>query len=92
VINDYCPHCEKPCVSLLRKLYLFPGATARCMSCGEAVSVPIFAVVSIFPLLMAYMIVFMAPGGELAMRAIVAGVLVGFAAYFQVFLLPLVAR
>ena len=92
IVNEHCPHCEESCVSNLRKLFLLPGMTTPCRSCGQAVSVPAFALVSVFPLLMAYMIIFKAPGGELAMRAIVGGVLVAFAAYYQVYLLPLVAR
>jgi hypothetical protein len=92
VINEHCPHCEKDCVSNFRKLFLVPGTTATCRSCGEFVSVPFYALVSAFPLLMAYMIIVHAPEGALGMRMAIAGVLIGFAAYYQIYLLPLVAR
>ena len=92
IINEHCPHCEKNCVTNLRKLFLLPGARTPCMSCGELVSVPAFGLVSIFPLLMAYLLIFRVPEGALAMRAGIAAVLAGMAAYYQVFLLPLVAR
>ena len=92
IVNDHCPHCDGPCVTNWRKLVLLPGATTPCRSCGKPVSVPLFAVVSIFPLLMAYLLIFKVPEGALAMRAAIAAVLVGMAAYYQVFLLPLVAR
>ncbi|MHC4938120.1 MAG: hypothetical protein ACYTHK_04040 [Planctomycetota bacterium] len=92
IINEHCPHCGESCVSNLRKLVLLPGATTPCRSCGQPVSVPFFAVVSIFPLLMAYLLIFMVPEGALAMRLGISAVLVGMAAYYQVFLLPLVAR
>ena len=92
MVNDHCPHCDQPCVTNWRKLFLLPGIATPCRSCGKQVSVPAFALVSVFPLLMAYLIVFKAPAGDLAMRATVAGVLTGFAAYYQVYLLPLVAR
>ena len=92
MINEHCPHCEKECVSNLRKLFLLPGTTASCRSCGGRVSVPIYAIVSVFPLLMAYMIVVHAPEGALSMRLGISGVLVAFAAYYQVYLLPLVPR
>lgn len=92
MINEHCPHCENDCVSNTRKLFLLPGTTTPCRSCGERVSVPIYAIVSVFPLLMAYMIIVHAPEGALNMRLGIAGVLMGFAAYYQVYLLPLVAR
>ncbi len=92
IINEHCPHCDESCVSNLRKLVLLPGATTPCRSCGQLVSVPIFALVSVFPLLMAYLLLFKVPEGALAMRAAIAGVLAGMAAYYQVFLVPLVAR
>ena len=92
MINEVCPHCEKPCVSNGRKLFLLPGTTAACRSCGEQVGVPAYGMVSIFPLLFAYLIMFDAPGGGMLVRLAVAGVLVGFVTYFQVYLLPLVAR
>jgi hypothetical protein len=92
VINEYCPHCEQACISNVRKLFLLPGTTAQCRSCGKAVSVPFYAVVAVFPLLMGYLLLFEAPGGQLGMRAIVSGFLLVLAAYFQVYLLPLVAR
>ena len=92
MINEHCPHCEKSCVSNLRKLFLLPGTTVACASCGERVSVPVYALVSIFPLLMAYMIIVHAPEGPIGMRLGIAGVLAAFAAYYQVYLLPLVAR
>jgi len=92
IINEHCPHCEGPCVSNWRKLVLLPGSTTPCRSCGKPVSVPLFAVVSVFPLLMGYLLLFHVPGGELALRATIAAGLVGMALYYQVFLLPLVAR
>lgn len=92
MINEHCPYCEKSCVSNARKLFLLPGMTTPCRSCNERVSVPIYALVSVFPLMMAYMIVVYAPEGALGMRLGIAGVLAGFAAYYQVYLLPLVAR
>lgn len=92
MINEVCPHCEKPCVSNWRKLVLLPGMTTQCESCGERVGVPAYGVVSIFPLLFAYLIIFDVPEGGIAARVAIAGVLAGFAIYFQVYLLPLVAR
>jgi len=92
IINDHCPHCDQPCVSNWRKLVLLPGTTTPCRSCGQPVSVPFFAVVSVFPLLMAYLVVFQVHEGELGWRVALAGVLAGMALYYQVFLLPLVAR
>ena len=91
IINEHCPHCDESCVSNWRKLVLLPGAKTPCRSCGKLVSVPIYALVSIFPLMFAVMI-FQAPEGAIALRASVAAVLTGMAAYYQVFLLPLVAR
>ena len=92
MINEVCPHCEKPCVSNWRKLLLLPGMTTACRSCGERVGVPAYGIVSIFPLLFGYLIIFDAPGGGFPARLAVAGVLVVFVTYFQVYLLPLVPR
>ena len=92
IINEHCPHCDKSCVSNWRKLFLLPGMRVPCRSCGQLVSVPAFAVVSVFPLLMSYLLIFEVPEGALGMRLALAGILTGMAIYYQVFLLPLVAR
>ncbi|MEM8883048.1 MAG: hypothetical protein AAGD14_03175 [Planctomycetota bacterium] len=91
-INDYCPHCGEPCVTNTRKLWLLPGMRAECRSCGRKVSVPAFAVVSIFPILMAYLLIFKVPEGALGLRATLSAILILMALYYQVYLLPLVAR
>jgi len=92
VSAQYCPHCESGGISNQRKLFLFPWATAKCPNCGEMVTVPMRSLMSIFPLLMAYMIVVGAPGGAFVWRAIYGAILVGLAAYFQVHLVPLIKR
>jgi hypothetical protein len=35
-----CPHCHQPSISIWRKMWLGPAASAKCSSCGGAVSVP----------------------------------------------------
>lgn len=35
-----CPHCEKPGISVLRKLFLGPALPATCKACGKKVGVP----------------------------------------------------
>ena len=34
-----CPHCEKPGITVLRKVFLSPGMPASCKSCGKKVGV-----------------------------------------------------
>jgi hypothetical protein len=34
-----CPHCEKPGVSVLRKILLSPGMPATCKSCGKLIGI-----------------------------------------------------
>ena len=34
-----CPHCEKPGVSVLRKMLLSPGMPAKCKSCGKLIGI-----------------------------------------------------
>jgi len=92
IVNEHCPHCDERCISNWRKLVLLPGARAQCLTCGQLVSVPMFAVISLFPLLFAYMLVFQLPDGAMTMRVSISAGIVGMAAYYQVFLLPLVAR
>lgn len=92
IVNEHCPHCDEHCLSNLRKLVLLPGTYAECASCGKIVSVPMFALISLFPLFFAYMLMFRLPGEAMAMRAGISAAVVGMAAYYQVFLLPIVAR
>ena len=34
-----CPHCEKPGITVLRKVFLSPGMPATCKSCGKMIGV-----------------------------------------------------
>ena len=92
IVNEHCPHCDESCLSHGRKLLLFPGTYAQCRSCGQLVSVPMFGWISVFPLFFAYMLLFQLPDGAMGMRVGISIGLAAMAAYYQVFLLPLVAR
>jgi hypothetical protein len=92
IVNEHCPHCDESCISHWRKLVLLPGTYAQCQTCGQVVSVPMFGLIALFPLFFAYMLIFQLPDGAMAMRASISVGLAGMAAYYQVFLLPLVAR
>ena len=92
IVNDHCPHCDQKCVTNLRKLTLLPGMVTPCRSCGQNVAVPAFAMVSIFPILFAYMMLFQLPDGPMGLRVGGAIGLTLLAVYYHVFLLPLVAR
>ena len=35
-----CPHCGKPGISLMRKMFLGPAVPATCKTCGKKVGVP----------------------------------------------------
>ena len=35
-----CPHCGKPAITPLRKMFMGPGFPARCRVCGGKVGVP----------------------------------------------------
>ncbi len=35
----FCPHCEKPGITALRKALLSPGMPATCKSCGKMIGV-----------------------------------------------------
>ena len=38
-----CPHCGKPGISAMRKMYLGPAVPATCKTCGKKVGVPYIA-------------------------------------------------
>ena len=44
-----CSHCEKPGISVMRKVCLGPGVPATCKACGEKVGVPYSALLATIP-------------------------------------------
>ena len=46
-----CPHCGKPGISVMRKMYLGPAVPATCKACGKKVGVPYMAMLATLPLL-----------------------------------------
>ncbi len=36
---DQCPHCGKPAITVLRKVFLGPGAPIACQSCDKTIKV-----------------------------------------------------
>lgn len=46
-----CPNCNRPGVSVARKMCLGPAIPATCTACGKKVGVPWFSVVAVFPAL-----------------------------------------
>jgi hypothetical protein len=49
-----CPHCDQPCISFWRKQALGPATSATCRSCGKAVSVGPGALMTMLPILAAF--------------------------------------
>lgn len=52
-----CPHCERPGISIKRKMALGPALPATCQSCGRAIGVPWSSLLASVPFLLG-MIVF----------------------------------
>ena len=46
-----CPHCEKPAISAMRKMWLGPTTSATCQACGKQVSVPYISILAVIPFL-----------------------------------------
>jgi endogenous inhibitor of DNA gyrase (YacG/DUF329 family) len=44
-----CPHCGKPGISILRKMFLGPAVPAKCKVCGKKVGVPYTSMLAIIP-------------------------------------------
>ena len=44
-----CPHCGKPGISAMRKMYLGPAVPATCKTCGKKVGVPYIAMFAVIP-------------------------------------------
>jgi len=44
-----CPHCEKPGISVMRKMALGPAIPATCKSCGAKVGVPYSSMLTAIP-------------------------------------------
>ena len=44
-----CPHCGKPAISVMRKMWLGPAGRATCKACGKKVSVPYMAMLAVLP-------------------------------------------
>lgn len=51
-----CPHCGQACLSFWRKQALGPATSAACGSCGKRVSVGPGALLSILPIVAAFII------------------------------------
>ena len=74
-----CPHCGKPGISIMRKMFLGPAVPATCQACGEKIGVPYTAMLAGLPFLAAVVVTLSSPfgwkvaawtGGALAMSAI----------------------
>ena len=44
-----CPHCGKPGISVLRKMFLGPAVRTACKTCGEKVGVPWISMLGSIP-------------------------------------------
>lgn len=44
-----CPHCEKPGISALRKMWLGPAVPATCKACSKKVGVPYTSMFAVVP-------------------------------------------
>ena len=44
-----CPHCGRPGISIIRKLFLGPGIPAKCRVCGRKVNVPRTSMIAVIP-------------------------------------------
>ena len=57
-----CPNCEKPCVSVLRVMFLGPAATIVCQHCSEKLGVSWYSV--LLPIALVAAILFMPKTAE----------------------------
>ena len=48
-----CPHCRKPGISRMRKMFLGPVVSATCRICGKKVGVAYTAMLAVIPFLAA---------------------------------------
>ena len=48
-----CPHCGKPGISVMRKMWLGPAIPATCQACGKKVGVPYIAMLAAIPFVVA---------------------------------------
>ena len=48
-----CPHCGKPGISVMQKIFLGPAVPATCKACGKKVGVPYVAMLAVVPVLAA---------------------------------------
>jgi len=70
-----CPHCNKPGVSLLRKLCLGPAMPATCKECGRKVGVPYSSMLAFIPFGVAIILVQIVDSTTLQMGIWVVGFL-----------------
>lgn len=86
-----CPHCQQPCLSFWRKQALGPATSAKCKSCGKAVSVGPGALLTMLPIVAAFVAarsLALPPAGGVAL--LLAGACA--AAYLSHRFVPLVRR
>ena len=68
-----CPHCEKPGISMMRKLALGPAFPATCVSCKRRVGVPWWSLLSGVPFVGALVVFAIADNAQLGVAALVLG-------------------
>jgi hypothetical protein len=44
-----CPWCEKPAISVLRKMWLGPALSTKCRNCGRPIGVPYTSMLALIP-------------------------------------------
>jgi hypothetical protein len=53
-----CPRCNNPGISVIRKVFLGPGATTKCESCGQNLSVQFYkSLLILMPWLTVFLII-----------------------------------
>jgi hypothetical protein len=85
-----CPHCNRPGVSVARKLCLGPAIPATCASCGRRVGVPWSAVGAVVPFLGAMAAAWFV--GPIALKVLLAGAGAAVMTVIHMAWVPLVRR
>jgi hypothetical protein len=53
-MNSYdCPHCRNTAMGFATKLFLGPGRSVTCRSCGKRVSIPMWSLAAYAPIILA---------------------------------------
>jgi uncharacterized membrane protein YbhN (UPF0104 family) len=56
-MNTYaCPHCRNTAMGFATKLFLGPGRSVACRSCGKRVSIPMWSLAAYVPIILAVIV------------------------------------